>query len=114
MHVNLHDIADDDIVKLLFAENPGVVIQVSDEHKQELRAFHDTIFLQYREIFDEDKNAIFHMKELWSYLVHSFEGSEPYAKKLRKTSSLNEYRCEVGNLFRACDLYPDGPVQWRP
>ena len=39
MHVNLHDIADDDIVKLLFAENPGVVIQVSDEHKQELRAF---------------------------------------------------------------------------
>ncbi len=82
--------------------------------KQELRAFHDTIFRQYREIFDEDKNAIFHMKELWSYLVHSFEGSEPYAKKLRKTSSLNEYRCEVGNLFRACDLYPDGPVQWRP
>lgn len=82
--------------------------------KQELRAFHDTIFRQYREIFDEDKNAIFHMKELWSYLMHSFEGSEPYAKKLRKTSSLNEYRCEVGNLFRACDLYPDGPVQWRP
>lgn len=82
--------------------------------KQELRAFHDTIFRQYREIFDEDKNAIFHMKELWSYLVHSFEGSEPYAKKLRKTSSLNEYRCEVGNLFRACSLYPDGPVQWRP
>ena len=82
--------------------------------KQELRAFHDTIFRQYREIFDEDKNAIFHMKELWSYLVHSFEGSEPYAKKLRKTSSLNEYRCEVGNLFRACALYPDGPVQWRP
>ena len=37
--------------------------------KQELRAFHDTIFRQYREIFDEDKNAIFHMKELWSYLV---------------------------------------------
>ena len=82
--------------------------------KQELRAFHDTIFRQYREIFDEDKNAIFHMKELWSYLVHSFEGSEPYAKKLRKTSSLNEYRCEVGNLFRVCSLYPDGPVQWRP
>ena len=82
--------------------------------KQELRAFHDTIFRQYREIFDEDKNAIFHMKELWNYLVHSFEGSEPYAKKLRKTFSLNEYRCEVGNLFRACSLYPDGPVQWRP
>ena len=93
-------------------EQPGSEIYRTG--KQELRAFHDTIFRQYREIFDEDKNAIFHMKELWSYLMHSFEGSESYAKKIRKTSSLNEYRCEVGNLFRACDLYPDGPVQWRP
>ena len=93
-------------------EQPGSEIYRTG--KQELRAFHDTIFQQYREIFDEDKNAIFHMKELWSYLMHSFEGSESYAKKIRKTSSLNEYRCEVGNLFRVCDLYPDGPVQWRP
>ena len=93
-------------------EQPGSEIYRTG--KQELRAFHDTIFRQYREIFDEDKNAIFHMKELWSYLMHSFEGSESYAKKIRKTSSLNEYRCEVGNLFRACDLYPDVPVQWRP
>ena len=93
-------------------EQPGSEIYRTG--KQELRAFHDTIFRQYREIFDEDKNAIFHMKELWSYLMHSFEGSESYAKKIRKTSSLNEYRCEVGNLFRVCDLYPDGPVQWRP
>ena len=93
-------------------EQPGSEIYRTG--KQELRAFHDTIFQQYREIFDEDKNAIFHMKELWSYLMHSFEGSESYAKKIRKTSSLNEYRCEVGNLFRTCNLYPDGPVQWRP
>lgn len=82
--------------------------------KKELRAFHDTIFAQYREIFQNDKNAIFHMKELWGYLQHSFEGSELYAKKIRKTGSLNEYLCEVGNLFRMCSLYPDGPVQWRP
>ena len=101
-----------------FRQNKDEIRRMRSEiyrtNKQELRAFHDTIFQQYREIFDEDKNAIFHMKELWSYLVHSFVGSESYAKKIRKTASLNEYRCEVGNLFRACDLYPDGPVQWRP
>lgn len=102
-----NDIAQD-------AQSQDTESQIYRTGKQELRAFHDTIFRQYREIFDEDKNAIFHMKELWSYLVHAFEGSEPYAKKIRKTSSLNEYRCEVGNLFRACELYPDGPVQWRP
>ena len=39
IHINLHDIACDDIVKTLFAENPGVIIQVSDEHKQELRKY---------------------------------------------------------------------------
>ena len=40
MHINLHDIcADGDIVKTLFAENPGVVIEVSDEHKQEFKDF---------------------------------------------------------------------------
>ena len=38
LHINLHDICKDgDVVKALFAENPGVVIEVSDEHKQEFR-----------------------------------------------------------------------------
>ncbi|MBQ8157619.1 MAG: phosphoribosylformylglycinamidine synthase [Prevotella sp.] len=40
MHINLHDIcADGDVVKTLFAENPGVVIEVSDEYKQEFKDF---------------------------------------------------------------------------
>lgn len=39
MKINLHDLASHDMVKMLFAENPGVVIEVSDEHKQELRDF---------------------------------------------------------------------------
>ena len=39
MHINLHNLAGSDIVKNLFAENPGVIIQVSDEHKFELKEF---------------------------------------------------------------------------
>ena len=47
MHINLHDLTspnpskggEPDIVKALFAENPGVVIQVSDDHKQEFKDF---------------------------------------------------------------------------
>lgn len=38
LHINLHDLASQDIVKQLFAENPGVVIQVSDKHKEGLLA----------------------------------------------------------------------------
>lgn len=39
LHINLHDIACNDIVKILLAENPGVIIQVSDQHKHVLREF---------------------------------------------------------------------------
>ncbi len=41
LHINLHDLESTNIIKTLFAENPGVVIQVSDKHKDELKAFLD-------------------------------------------------------------------------
>ena len=33
LKVNLNSFADEDIVKILFAENPGVVVQVADKHE---------------------------------------------------------------------------------
>jgi phosphoribosylformylglycinamidine synthase len=39
LHINLYDLMGTDIVKMLLAENPGVVIQVSDMHKHDLRKF---------------------------------------------------------------------------
>ena len=51
MHVNLHDIcADGDVVRTLFAENPGVVIQVKDEHKFEFREFMEDMGIGYAKI----------------------------------------------------------------
>ena len=51
MHINLHDIcADGDIVRTLFAENPGVVIQVKDEHKFEFREFMEDMGIGYAKI----------------------------------------------------------------
>ncbi|MDR0938949.1 MAG: phosphoribosylformylglycinamidine synthase [Mediterranea sp.] len=38
MDITLGKLKEDDIVKLLFAENPGVVIQVSDKHKDKVKA----------------------------------------------------------------------------
>ena len=37
MEINLDKIREKDIVKVLFAENPGIVIQVADKHKQEVK-----------------------------------------------------------------------------
>lgn len=101
--------------------NPGLIRELCDgEHAQavrktgkaELRAFHDELFEQYREIFREEKNAIFHMKELWTYLLHSFADAQKHGKRLRKAGSLNEYLCAVDALFRECELLPDGPEVW--
>lgn len=39
LHINLYDMQGDDEIKMLFAENPGVVIQVADVHKQALRQY---------------------------------------------------------------------------
>ena len=37
LEVNLDKLSEQDIVKILFAENPGVVIQVADKHKAEVK-----------------------------------------------------------------------------
>ena len=50
LHINLHDFENDDVVRTLFAENPGVVIQVSDEHKMELRKFFEENGIGYAKI----------------------------------------------------------------
>ena len=50
MKINLHEMATDDVVKTLFAENPGVIIQVSDQHKLDLREFLEDVGVGYAKI----------------------------------------------------------------
>jgi phosphoribosylformylglycinamidine synthase len=51
MHINLHDICQDgDIVKTLFAENPGVVIEVSDQYKQDFKDFMEEMGVGFAKI----------------------------------------------------------------
>ena len=50
LNINLHAIAGKDIIKILFAENPGVVIQVSDTHKEALMEYLDESGIGYAKI----------------------------------------------------------------
>ena len=50
IHVNLYDMSGEDVVKNLFAENPGVVIQVSDLHKHALREYLESEGIGYAKI----------------------------------------------------------------
>lgn len=80
--------------------------------KRELRAFHDEVFAGYREIFQDENNAVSRMKELWIYLIHSFENGERYGKKIHKSKGRGEYLCQVDQLFASCGLREAGPVDW--
>lgn len=106
--------------------NPGLIHQIRTgrgTEKRTLRAFHDEVLEGYRAVFGEDKNALFRMKEMWIYMIHSFgtpglEGAwedtlnERYAKKIRKAQSLPEYLAAVDHLFADQELRPEGPLRW--
>ena len=51
LHINLHDLcADGDVVKALFAENPGVVVQISDDHKFDFKDLMEDAGVGYAKI----------------------------------------------------------------
>ena len=86
----------------------------SRELKFRIRAFHDEIFDGYCSIFSGEKDAMFHMKEIWHYLGNSFSGSEKYIKKIKKAQSFAEYRVVVDAIFRELDINAIGKIPLTP
>lgn len=82
--------------------NPGLMNEIKEDKfidKKTLKEFHDELFNKYREVFNEDKNAIFRMKELWGYMIYIFSNNKKYAKKIKKSKNLIEYNQAVSSLF---------------
>lgn len=90
--------------------NPGLIGEIKEKsivHKDTLRAFHDEIYARYKEVLSGDKNALYKMKEFWFYMIHSFEDSEKYAKRIRKSKSAAEYEGIIVSLFNELDISGD-------
>ena len=79
---------------------------------EELRRFHDLLVERYYERMSDDRNVLFKMKELWSYLIYSFEDAEKYGKKIRKAQKLEDYREAVRRLFAECPVTVSKEVDW--
>lgn len=87
--------------------NPGLMGEIKDGtfvDKKILKDFHDEIFNNYRELFNEDRNAIFRMKELWGYMIHIFSDNKKYAKKIKKAQKLDAYNDAVSSLFEEQEI----------
>ncbi|WP_238915835.1 tRNA-dihydrouridine synthase family protein [Clostridium sp. YIM B02555] len=82
--------------------NPGLMNLIKSNinlDKKILKDFHDEILNKYIELFNEEKNAIFRMKELWGYMIYIFSDNKKYAKKIKKSQKLFDYNEAVSSLF---------------
>ncbi|KJU71143.1 tRNA dihydrouridine synthase [Clostridium baratii] len=87
--------------------NPGLMNEIKNNifiDKNTLKDFHDEIFNEYRELFNEDRNAIFRMKELWGYMIHIFSDNKKYAKKIKKAQKLDAYNDAISSLFEEQEI----------
>ena len=78
----------------------------------EIQAFHGELFEAYAEAFGSRNNAMQRMKELWTYLIRSFEGGEKPGKAIKKAKNAEEFLSAARQVFRECPLLEDCPGGW--
>lgn len=82
--------------------NPGLAGEIRGEGPvtaEELRSFHDEILEGWSAVMSEEKNTLFRMKELWSYMGEGFPAGKGALKKIRKAVRLVDYQAAVAELF---------------
>jgi len=82
--------------------NPGLMNLIKNNtnmDKKVLKDFHDEILYKHIEVFNEDRNALMRMKELWGYMIYIFSDNKKYAKKIKKAQNLRDYNEAVLSLF---------------
>ncbi len=82
--------------------NPGLAREIRTgikTDKETLRAFHDEILENYKNVLSGDKTILFKMKEFWFYTGKLFADSDKYIKKIRKSEKIAVYETVVDQLF---------------
>ncbi len=75
--------------------NVETVGEIQEQDNRKLVAFHDELYMAYKQILGSDRNVLFKMKEVWSYLIYSFPEKEKQLKKLHKLKTCEEYESWV-------------------
>ena len=82
--------------------NPGLINNIISNEKFEkdlLKNFHDRIYEDYQKILYGERNVLFKMKEIWTYMFPMFTNNSKYAKKIKKSERLSDYDTVVSALF---------------
>lgn len=89
--------------------NPGLLTLIREGKtidKKKLKAFHDTLYDQNKELLSGERAVLFKMKELWFYWIHLLEDAKKYEKKIKKSEKLAVYEEWVERLFEEAELNP--------
>lgn len=87
--------------------HPALVNEIEQKGsitKEQLLAFHDMIYEEYKQISSGDRNVLFKMKELWFYMAGLFLESDKYMKKIKKSERLKDYDKVIQILFENCTM----------
>lgn len=92
--------------------NPGMLCGCSDGAQVE--RFMEELLDAYTQSFGGSRNAMFRLKEHWSYLRRSFPEDSRLWKQLRKTTDVSQYREITEEIFRSLPFCPEAAKNQRP
>ena len=86
-------------------ENPAMLT----EHPapEALEQMMTVLLQQYTQVFDSSRNAMFRLKEHWSYLHRSFPGSDKLWKALRKSTDPAQFQDITAQIFHTLPFCPE-------
>lgn len=76
--------------------------------RKTLEEYVTELFESYCAAFGNRRAALGRMKEIWFYQISLFEGAEKYEKRLKKTTSPEEYQDLVARIFGELPLRAEG------
>lgn len=82
--------------------NPGLLHEICKREsitKSLLFDFHKELYEAYKDVSDGDRNTLFKMKELWSYMKYLFDDYEKPIKRIKKAQTCRDYDLAVQRLF---------------
>lgn len=90
--------------------DPGMLTSIADSST--LEAFYDALLEAYIIAFGSERNAMFRLKEHWYYLCGKFDAAEKLTKRIRKTTSIDEFRSVTKQILHTCPMRETLQANW--
>lgn len=93
--------------------NPALAEEIAAEkaidprgipEQKRLKAFHDRLYDDYKQVMSGEKNVLFKMKEFWVYAEKLFPEEKKLMKEIKKASHLCDYEIAVRKLLQITAL----------